>query len=111
MLTEIAWDRPPHADVATGDTVQTLRRLERVVDALPFRGPCSRAWGGIGIPGMGTASDDLLVGAKAVADRHGLVFAHASFGDADTDAYRRDAEVSPRPSTSSGSASSTIGSS
>jgi 5-methylthioadenosine/S-adenosylhomocysteine deaminase len=92
VLTEIAWDQPPHASVGTGGTENTLRRLERVVDALPFRGPGSRAWGGVGIPGMGTASDALLRGAKALADAHGLVFfTHASFGDADTDAYRRHA--------------------
>ena len=92
-LTEIAWDRPPHPDVATGDTDQTLRRLQRVVDALPFQGPDAARVGGVGIPGMGTASDELLVGAKALADAHGLVcFTHASFGDADTDAYRRHAD-------------------
>jgi cytosine/adenosine deaminase-related metal-dependent hydrolase len=92
VLTEIAWDRPPHASVGTGDTAQSLQRLERVVDALPFGGPGSRAWGGVGIPGMGTASDELLLGAKALADAHELpFFTHASFGDADTAAYRRHA--------------------
>jgi cytosine/adenosine deaminase-related metal-dependent hydrolase len=92
VLTEIAWDRPPHPSVVTGDTDATLRRLERVVDALPFAGPGSHAWGGVGIPGMGTASDQLLVEAKALADRHGLVFfTHASFADADTTRAREQA--------------------
>lgn len=88
-LSEISWDRPPHAAVATGDTAECIQRQERVVEALPFRGPGSHAWGSVALPGMGTASDELLVAGKAIADRAGGIFStHASFGDADTTAQR-----------------------
>src|SRR5687767_10534560 len=86
VLSEIAWDRPPRPEVGTGDTDASLRVLERAVGAVPFRGPGSRAWAGVAIPGMGTASERLTIEAKALADRHGLVLAmHQSFGDPDTD--------------------------
>ena len=88
-LSEIAWDRSPHPEVATGDTAACIRRQERVVTALPFRGAGSRVWGSVALPGMGTATDELLVAGKAIADRGGVIFStHASFGDADTSALR-----------------------
>ncbi|MBM4408677.1 MAG: amidohydrolase family protein [Chloroflexi bacterium] len=88
-LSEIAWDRSPHPGVATGDTAECIRRQERVVQALPFGGSGSRAWGSVALPGMGTASDELLMAGKAIADRAGGIFStHASFGDADTNAQR-----------------------
>jgi cytosine/adenosine deaminase-related metal-dependent hydrolase len=89
IVSEVAWDHPPEPEVATGDLDACLRRLERVVEALPWRGPETRVWGGVGLPGMGSASDDLIVGAKALADRHGLVlYMHQSFAEADTARYR-----------------------
>jgi len=92
ILSELAWDQPPHEVVGTGDTDACLRRLERVVAALPLDGPDTRVWGGVGIPGMGSASDRLIVEAKALADRHGLVFyMHQSFGEPDTERYREHA--------------------
>ena len=92
VLSEIAWDRPPRPEVGTGDTDASLRVLERAVAAVPFRGPGSHAWAGVSIPGMGTASERLTIEAKALAGRHGLIFAmHQSFGDADTDRARAEA--------------------
>ena len=91
IVTEVCWDTPPEPEVATGDTDACLAQLERIVAALPFRGPGTsgaRSWGGVGIPGMGTASDRLIQGAKSIADRHGLVFyMHQSFGEPDTERF------------------------
>lgn len=87
LVSEICWDRPPHPDVGTGDTAECLRRLERQLVALPRDGG-ARVFAGVGLPGMGTASDELLVGAMALARQHGVVcYFHQSFADADVSAY------------------------
>ncbi|PYV17183.1 MAG: hypothetical protein DMG07_06425 [Acidobacteria bacterium] len=92
VLSEVCWDNPPNPAVATGDTAACLRKLERVVRALPLSGPETRTWGGVGMPGMGSASDRLIVEAKALADHYGVAFyMHQSFGELDTARYREHA--------------------
>lgn len=89
MLCDTVWDLPPFPEVATGGVDECLARLERLVEALP-RTSSSRVWGGVGLPGMGYCSDELVTSAKALADQHGLVlYMHQSFGPDDVAAYAR----------------------
>jgi len=89
MVGEVCWDRPPHEAVGVGDTDACVRRLERLVQALP-PGPETRVWAGVGISGMGACSDRLIVAAKQVAGRHGVAMEmHQSFGDGDVARFRQ----------------------
>ena len=91
LVAEICWDQPPDEAVATGDTEACLRRIERQLTALP-PSPSARVWAGVGLPGMGQCSDELLVGAIELAREHGVVcYLHQSFAPEDTEAYRADA--------------------
>ena len=95
IVSEVCWDVAPEPQVATGDTDACLAQLERVVSALPFRGPgiSGPVVGRSRHPGHGQrVSDRLISRRKAIADRHGLVFyMHQSFGDLDTDRFREHA--------------------
>lgn len=87
-LTEICWDIPPHPSVAIGGTDACLAVLDRLVADHP-RSPGALAWGAVTLSGMGKASDDLLVGARAIAREHGSQLSmHQSFGPQDTAAFR-----------------------
>lgn len=84
VVSEICWDVPPHPEVAIGGTEACLDRLASLIDRLPFRADGS-TWAAVTLSGMGKATDDLLVGASALAREHGLpMHMHQSFADADT---------------------------
>src|SRR5690606_17769141 len=87
MVSETVWDVPPHESVATGDTDQCLASIERLLTAFP-KSSSRLSWAGVGLAGMGSASDALLLGARELARSHGVTFyLHQSFADADTLAY------------------------
>lgn len=87
-VAETVWDLPPHESVATGDTGHCVATLESLLERFPLRDD-HLTWAGVGLAGMGTASDELLVRAKEIASTHGAVmYMHQSFGDEDTAAYR-----------------------
>lgn len=91
IVSEVCWDRPPHPDVAIGDTDTCIARLESLVSRFPKRTD-SRVWAGIGMSGMGKASDALVVAGSEIARRHHLVlYMHQSFAAADTLAYQQQA--------------------
>ena len=93
IVSEVCWDRPPHPDVAVGDTDECLRNLERLTGALP-RTPESRIWAGVGIAGMGLCSDDLVKGAKQLADRLDLPMSmHQSYSRSKEEQYRGNAQA------------------
>ena len=73
LVAEVCWDKPPHPEVGVGDTSQCLSRLERLIQALP-RTSGSRICAAVGIAGMGMCSDELVAGAKKLADQSGLIF-------------------------------------
>ncbi|MDQ2624462.1 MAG: amidohydrolase family protein [Actinomycetota bacterium] len=86
MISETVWDIPPHASVGTGNTDECLASIERLLETFPKSERLS--WAGVGLAGMGSASDALLIGARALAREHGVTFyLHQSFADADTRAY------------------------
>lgn len=86
MVAETVWDRPPHPSVSTGDTDECLAAIERLLSAFPRSDRLS--WAGVGLAGMGSASDELLRGARQLARSHGVTFyLHQSFAEADTAAY------------------------
>ncbi len=83
-VSEICWDVPPHPEVAIGGTDACLERLASLIDRLPFR-EAGSTWAAVTLSGMGKATDDLVVGASAIAREHGLpLHMHQSFADADT---------------------------
>ena len=86
VVSEVCWDRPPHPDVAIGDTDVCIARLESLISRFP-REPGRRLWAAVGMSGMGRASDELVVAASDLARRHrAMLYMHQSFGAADTDA-------------------------
>lgn len=89
IVAETIWDRPPHDSVSVGGTEQCLTRLEDLLDRFP-KSNSSRVWAGVGLAGMGSASDELLTEAKSLARRRAAVmYMHQSFGVEDTAAARR----------------------
>lgn len=89
MVAERCRDVPQYADIPTGDTDDCLRQLERQVQALP-KTPDGRVWACVGISGMGSGTDRLLIGAKQIADRAGVIMdMHQSFGPGDTARYKQ----------------------
>lgn len=88
-VSEICWDVPPHPEVAIGGTQACLDRLASLIERLPFSEDAT-TWAGVTLSGMGKATDDLLVGAIALAREHGLqMHMHQSFADADTAEFGR----------------------
>ena len=89
LVSERCRDVPQYADIPTGNTEDCLRQLQRQVEALPKTAE-RRVWACVGISGMGSCTDGLLVGAKQIADRSGVIMTmHQSFGPGDTAGYRR----------------------
>lgn len=89
IVSETVWDLPPHASVSSGDTEQCLASLESLLERFPYRHD-SLTWAGVGLAGMGSASDELLRRAKELAISHNaIMYMHQSFGQDDTDAFRR----------------------
>lgn len=89
IVSETVWDLPPHESVATGDTDKCIATLASLLERFPYRED-SLTWAGVGLAGMGTASDELLRRAKELAQSHSAVmYMHQSFGQADTDDFRR----------------------
>jgi 5-methylthioadenosine/S-adenosylhomocysteine deaminase len=72
MVAERCRDVPQYSDIPTGDTDACLAQLERQVQALP-RQPGRRVWACVGVSGMGSCTDRLLIGAKQIADRAGVI--------------------------------------
>lgn len=67
-------------------TENCLARLENQLQRHPPRAG-SKAWCVVGLIGMGSASDELLKGAKALADRYGVPLnMHQSWGDEEVQA-------------------------
>lgn len=88
-VSEICWDVPPHPEVAIGGTDACLERLASLIDRLPFR-PDRTTWAAVTLSGMGKATDDLLVGASALAREHGVpMHMHQSFAEADVAEFGR----------------------
>lgn len=88
VVSEVCWDRPPHAEVAMGDTDRCLMRLESLLDRFPYD-PERRIWAGVGMSGMGRASDALVRAGSELARRRGVtMYMHQSFARSDTDEYR-----------------------
>ena len=95
MVAERCRDVPQYEDIPTGDTDDCLAQIERQLQALP-RLPERRVWACVGLSGMGSCTDRLLVGAKKLADRHGVIMdMHQSFGSVDTARYWRHAGNKP----------------
>lgn len=89
IVSETVWDLPPDDSVATGGTNQCVDALASLLERFPYRED-RLTWAGVGLAGMGTASDDLLRRAKELAVSHGAVmYMHQSFGHSDTEDFRR----------------------
>lgn len=88
LVSETIWDHPPHKSVSTGDTNECLESLASLLERFPYRDD-SLTWAGVGLAGMGSASDDLMVRSKQLADHHDAIFyMHQSVRDVDTDRFR-----------------------
>ena len=93
-ISEVCWDRPPHASVSIGTTADAIGRLARLLERFP-RHAGSLVWAGVNLSAMGKATDALLVAARRLATEHGVAMTmHQSFAAEDVEAYRRDTGTS-----------------
>src|SRR5690625_138977 len=91
IVAETIWDNPPHESASVGDTSACIDPLTQLLERFPFKRD-RLVWAGVGLAGMGSASDELLVRSKKLADEYGAVmYLHQSFGEQDTAAYREHA--------------------
>ena len=85
------WFRSPEVGESTEEV---LARLEDQVTRYPRNG--GLVWSPVGLLGLGTASDDLLLGAKRLSDKHGApVVMHRSWAKEEVEASL--AETGLRP--------------
>lgn len=92
IVSETVWDLPPSESVSSGDTDDCLASLASLLERFPYRDD-SLTWAGVGLAGMGTASDELLRQAKTLAESHkAVMYMHQSFGQNDTEDFRRRAQ-------------------
>lgn len=88
MVSETVWDLPPDESVSSGDTDQCVASLASLLERFPYRDN-SLTWAGVGLAGMGSASDELLRQAKELAVSHNaIMYMHQSFGQPDTEQFR-----------------------
>ena len=89
VLTRATWDFSPYPEVAMGNAADCVDRIERSLLELP-RHADSQIWGGVGLAGMGSCSDELIQQAKRLADEHGTIMSmHQSFGPQDVAKYQK----------------------
>lgn len=98
MVGEFLWDleeRPPRL---RRPTEECLERIQAQLDEHPIFGPEERVGVCVMVLGMNTASDALLVGAKELADRYGVMMnVHQSYGWAEVQSYIDNVTGGKRP--------------
>lgn len=88
MVGEFIWDLRDQPARLSRDTDACLERLQFQIDEYGLFGPNQRVGVGVMVLGMGTASDQLLKGAKELADRYGVMMGiHQSFDKTERDEY------------------------
>lgn len=71
MLGEFIWNLRDKPQRLVRTTDECLERLQFQIDMYGLYGPNQRVGVGVIVLGMGTCSEDLIVRAKALADKHG----------------------------------------
>ena len=88
LLGEFVWDLEAQPPRLARSTQECVDRLQVQLDEYPIFGPEQRVGVCVMVLGMNTASDELLVAGKELADRYGIVMnIHQSYGRAEVQSY------------------------
>jgi cytosine/adenosine deaminase-related metal-dependent hydrolase len=88
LVGEFLWDLEQQPPRLRRTTQECVERIQAQLDEYPHFGPDTRVGVCVMVLGMNTASDGLLIGAKELADRYGVMMnVHQSYGRAEVQGY------------------------
>ena len=98
LLGEFLWDLEEQPPRLRRTAQECIARIEGQLNAHPMFGPDERVGVCVMVLGMNTASDELLVGAKKLADRYGVMMnVHQSYGRTEVQSYMDNVTGGKRP--------------
>ena len=98
LLGEFLWDLPDEPPRLRLTAKECVERIQAQLDEYPIFGPDERVGVCAMVLGMNTASDELLLGAKELADRYEIMMnVHQSYGRTETQSYMDTVTNGKRP--------------
>ena len=98
LLGEFLWDLPDEPPRLRLTAKECVERIQAQLDEYPIFGPAERVGVCAMVLGMNTASDELLLGAKELADRYEIMMnVHQSYGRTETQSYMDNVTNGKRP--------------